>query len=184
MNWNTNTTRFSGGKQIISRGKNWGSLVYGDNKPFDPSPFLYFDKVVLWGFHHFSDKLPTGSVLVWVKRYDNGFGSFLSDADLAWMKGGNGVYCFRDTSLQGASDNKLHPTQKPLPLLKWCLEKAKTKQNDLILDPFMGSGTTGVACVQLGRRFIGIEIAPSYFEIAKKRIQDAQRQIRMPLIGV
>jgi len=50
-----------------------------------------------------------------------------------------------------------------------------------VLDPFMGSGTTGVACVQTGRKFIGIEIDPGYFEIAKKRISEAQLQIRMPL---
>jgi len=50
-----------------------------------------------------------------------------------------------------------------------------------ILDPFMGSGTTGVACVQTGRRFIGCEIDPTYFEIAKRRIADAQAQMRMPL---
>lgn len=52
---------------------------------------------------------------------------------------------------------------------------------DLVIDPFMGSGTTGVACVQMGRKFIGIEIDPGYFEIACKRIEAAQRQTRMDL---
>lgn len=67
-----------------------------------------------------------------------------------------------------------HPTQKPVALMKWCLgflPNAKT-----ILDPFMGSGTTGVACVKTGRSFIGIEKDPEYFEIACKRIRDAYAQ--------
>ena len=71
---------------------------------------------------------------------------------------------------------RLHPNQKPLALVaKYIL--ASTDPGDLILDPFMGSGTTGVACVQTGRRFIGCEISPEYFAIAKKRIAAAQREV-------
>jgi DNA modification methylase len=65
-----------------------------------------------------------------------------------------------------------HPTQKPLSLMRQLVEKTK----GTILDPFMGSGTTGVAAVSLGRKFIGIEIEPTYFEIACKRISDATKQ--------
>jgi DNA modification methylase len=68
-----------------------------------------------------------------------------------------------------------HPTQKPLSLMK---NIVGLTQGD-ILDPFMGSGTTGVACMNLGRRFIGVEIEPRYFEIACERIENAQRQLRM-----
>ena len=67
-----------------------------------------------------------------------------------------------------------HPTQKPLKLMRWCLEFIPDAK--LILDPFMGGGTTGVAAVQIGRDFIGIEREPKYFDIACKRIEDAQRQ--------
>jgi site-specific DNA-methyltransferase (adenine-specific)/modification methylase len=67
-----------------------------------------------------------------------------------------------------------HPTQKPLRLMKWCLTFVGDAQT--ILDPFMGSGTTGVAAVQMGRKFIGIEREEKYFQIACKRIEDAQRQ--------
>ena len=70
-----------------------------------------------------------------------------------------------------------HPTQKPLRLMEWCLSfvpEAKT-----ILDPFMGSGTTGVACMNMGCQFIGIEREPKYFDIACRRIEDAQRQGRL-----
>lgn len=69
-----------------------------------------------------------------------------------------------------------HPTQKPLRLMEWCLSFTPI---GLILDPFMGSGTTGVACMNLGRKFIGIEIDRRYFDIACERIENAQRQGRL-----
>jgi len=74
----------------------------------------------------------------------------------------------------GCNEFAGHPTQKPVALMQWCLgliPKALT-----ILDPFMGSGTTGVACANLGRKFIGIEIEPKYFDIACKRIEIAYSQ--------
>ena len=70
-----------------------------------------------------------------------------------------------------------HPTQKPIALMEWCL--SLVPRAGLILDPYMGSGTTGVACANLGRSFIGIEREPKYFDIACRRIDDAQRQHRM-----
>jgi site-specific DNA-methyltransferase (adenine-specific) len=66
-----------------------------------------------------------------------------------------------------------HPSVKPLAIIKDIVSKS----GDTILDPFMGSGTTGVACVQTGRNFIGIEIDEGYFKIAEKRIRDAQQQM-------
>ena len=75
-------------------------------------------------------------------------------------------------------ENGLHPTQKPISLMKWCIEIAKAKT---ILDPFMGSGSTGVAAAQLGCDFTGIEISPKYFAIAEKRIAEAQQQMIMEL---
>ena len=73
-----------------------------------------------------------------------------------------------------------HKSQKPIYLMRMIINKY-TKEGDTILDPFMGSGTTGVACVQTGRNFIGIEINPTYFAIAEKRIAEAQLQLRLPL---
>ena len=78
---------------------------------------------------------------------------------------------YRPMNMDGG---KVHPTQKPLALMKWCLgfiPDAKT-----ILDPFMGSGTTLVACVQMGRAGTGIEKDPEYFEIACRRVEEAYRQ--------
>jgi DNA modification methylase len=112
---------------------------------------------------------------VWVKRSDGAFGTFLSDAEVAWQKGGHGVYCFRDVRSPGV-DVGLHPTQKPLELMRWCIQRAKTLPGALVLDPFCGTGTTGVACMLEGRRFIGIEREAKYVAIAKRRIADAAAQ--------
>ncbi len=65
-----------------------------------------------------------------------------------------------------------HPTQKPVALMEYMV-KTYSDAGDTVLDPFMGSGTTGVACVKTGRKFIGIEKEPKYFEIAKRRITEA-----------
>jgi site-specific DNA-methyltransferase (adenine-specific)/modification methylase len=178
---NTDNRRFSGGNvaSVAKRGNNIGSAegrpIYGDNEPFDPSFLLrlHGDKII-WGWNNYPDKLPRGACLIWIKRNDDAFGSFLSDAELAWMSKGHGVYCRRDLSNAAIANERVHPTQKPVPLMKWCL--GFVPKADTILDPFMGSGTTGVAAVQMGRSFIGIEREPKYFDIACKRIEDAQRQ--------
>ncbi len=73
-----------------------------------------------------------------------------------------------------------HPSPKPIEYMRKLIERV-TSPGDTVLDPFMGSGTTGVACVQLGRSFIGCEIDPGYFAIAEKRIKQAQLQMLLPL---
>ena len=75
---------------------------------------------------------------------------------------------------------RVHPTQKPVALYEYLIN-TYTNPGDTVADISMGSGTTGVACVQTGRNFIGIEIEPKYFEIAEKRIAEAQLQMRMPI---
>lgn len=172
MNNNTDSSRFSGGTEgHIAKSGNGGKFkgpIVGDDKPFDPSPFLNFHDVILFGSNHFSQRLPVGSTLVWIKRLDGAFGSFLSDAEIAWKKGGHGVYCFRDITLMSETRDRHHPNQKPLSLIKWCIEQSKTQGR--ILDPFMGSGTTLRAAKDLGRKAIGIEIEEKYCEIAAKRL--------------
>jgi len=88
------------------------------------------------------------------------------------------VDVFYTNGMITAMNNKgiAHPTPKDLRMVRWLVENS---QAQTILDPFMGSGTTGVACVQTGRNFIGIEIEPKYFEIAEKRIKEAQLQLRL-----
>jgi site-specific DNA-methyltransferase (adenine-specific)/modification methylase len=131
---------------------------------------------VLWGGNYFADVLPRGGRwLFWDKL--NTMPTF-SDGEIAW------------TNLPGVSVKKVtqpnqgmcslvdgervHPTQKPEKVMRWCLSFLPDAET--ILDPFMGSGTTGVAAVQMGRDFIGIEREPKYFDIACRRIEDAQRQ--------
>ena len=181
MDWDTNLQRFTGGESghrsaTSGRGRDYGKGIEGDDKPFDPAPWLAYPKCVLWGMHHFAGRLPVGTVLTWIKRHDEAFGSFLSDAELAWMKGGHGVYCRRDLSLNGETLTRIHPTQKPVPLMAWCMDKAKVPEGATVLDPYMGSGSTIIAAIRTGRRAIGIELDPAHFEAAKVRITNELAQ--------
>jgi len=179
MNLNTDNSRFSGGssgnmaKRGNGIGTGGGNPIFGDDKAFNPAPFLLGSEQIFWGWNHFPDALPRGACLVWVKRNDSAFGSFLSDAETAWHSKGCGVYLFKDLSNNAIALDRDHPTQKPLSLMLWCVRKTK---GQTILDPFMGSGTTGVAAIQLGRKFIGIEREPKYFDIACRRIEQAAKQ--------
>lgn len=176
MAWDGKVTRGKNGTDKTGPTKHHGKTILHDNEPFDPAPWVNFDRVILWGSNHFGCRLPVGTTLVWLKRYDEGFGSFLSDAEVAWMKGGHGVYCKRDVSLQGESKERVHPTQKPVPLMSWCLDLVKVPQSATVLDPYMGSGTTGIACIRTGRKFIGVEKDPEHFATACKRIEQELSQ--------
>jgi len=176
MNWTGKVTRGKNGTGRAGKTRSYNTKIINDAKPFDPSWLLSIGKTqIIFGFNHYPDKLVKGSALVWVKRYDGGFGSFLSDAEIAYLSTGHGVYCFRDLSKQADSKNIVHPTQKPVPLMEWCIGHLPDTA-ETILDPFMGSGTTLVACAKLGRKGIGIELDPDYFEIACKRVQAAYDQ--------
>lgn len=183
MNYKCDSTRFSGGPNSNRHkyrylGRKWPRIA-NDDKPFDPSPWLAWKKVVLFGSNHFGSRLPVGTTLVWIKRNESAYGSFLSDAELAWMKGGHGVYCFKDMSYQ-ARNQRYHPTVKPIPMMRWCIQKLKLKPGATILDPFCGSGSTGVAAIREGFNFIGIELNPEYAEIATRRIE--HERSRAPLL--
>lgn len=152
-------------------------IIHGDDQPFDPKPFLGYSQVVLFGANHFADKLPPSAKwLVWDKR-DGMAPNNNSDCELAWVKSGGSARLIRHmwNGMLKASekeDQRVHPTQKPIAVMEWVLNQT-TVYSDLVLDPYLGSGTTGVACVNLGRKFIGIEIDERYFDIACRRIQDA-----------
>lgn len=123
---------------------------------------------VIWGGNYF-DLPPTRCVLVWDKVND---GRDFADLEMAWTDIDSVARIFRMRPMN-MDGGKLHPTQKPVELMKWCIEKTDAKS---VCDPFMGSGTTGVACAKLGRKFVGIEIEPKYFDIACRRIEDAYKQ--------
>ena len=107
-----------------------------------------------------------------------------SDCELIWTNRNAATRIIRHRwmgAMKASEHNKkrVHPTQKPVELILSIIKMLKIKGT--ILDPFMGSGTTGVACVQTGCNFIGIEIDPDYYAIAEKRIKEAQLQMRLPL---
>jgi site-specific DNA-methyltransferase (adenine-specific) len=77
-----------------------------------------------------------------------------------------------------AAEKNGHPCPKPIGQMMWLVNRVSLP-DEVVLDPFMGSGTTGVACMNLGRKFIGIEIEPKYFDIACRRIEQAQAQMRL-----
>lgn len=130
---------------------------------------------IIWGGNYFADLLPPGMQwLVWDKGQRN---FSLADCELAWSSQYKAARVFTYSRSKAKQDGKEHPTQKPIALMKWCIDLLPNPQT--ILDPFMGSGTTGVAAVQMGRKFIGIERDDKYFEIACRRIDNAQRQADM-----
>ncbi len=180
MGWNTDSRRYTlaTNRSRYGQGRSdWGE-VKGDDQEFDPSPWLTLPKVILWGSNHYAAKLPVGTSLVWIKKEGHLFGSFLSDAEIGWMKGGHGVYCFQKNfpppcRIQEGNGTTAHPTQKPIALMRWCIERLNLPPNSLILDPYMGSGSTGVAALKMGHRFIGIEIDPGYFRVAQRRLAAA-----------
>ncbi len=120
---------------------------------------------VIWGGNYF-DLPKSRGWFVWNKPERN---FTLAEAELCWTN--------RDTVIRvydcNRSDaNRRHPTQKPIKLMRWCLDKFSDCR--LILDPFAGSGTTLVAAKQLGRKYIGIEISPEYCKTAEDRLRQEE----------
>lgn len=126
---------------------------------------------IIWGGNYFADLLPASKGWLY---WDKLMGGDFADGELAWTSLDRALRKFTRCN---KDHGKEHPTQKPVALLEWCL--GFLPDAAAILDPFMGSGTTGVACAKLGRRFIGIEIEPRYFDIACRRIEEAYRQPRL-----
>lgn len=156
--------------------RNWTNrrheAIKGFDTPFDPSPWLGYRYVILWGANHYADKLPPSAAwLVWDKR-DGTATNNLSDCELAWTNIGGSARLFHHMWNGLCRDSEigkhLHPTQKPVTLMRWCL--LRVPDANLILDPFMGSGTTLRAAKDLGRKAIGIEIEERYCEIAVQRL--------------
>lgn len=154
--------------------------IENDDKPFDPTPILSFPFVVLWGANNYADRLPIGGWIVWDKRLSEAADKILgSPFELAW--------CSRRTLfkivrvLHGGAKNadaprgevanqkRYHPTQKPVRVMQACCDLAP--RNAVIVDPYVGSGSTLLACLRTGRRGIGIEISPEYCEIAADRLR-------------
>jgi site-specific DNA-methyltransferase (adenine-specific) len=153
--------------------------IEGDDQAFDPAPLLAVcGECILWGGNHFADRLPASSSwLIWDKRASSGHSNDFADCEIAWTNLDSVARVFRHhwDGMMKASERgipRVHPTQKPL--MTWCVRMVRL--GAAVIDPFMGSGTTGVACAREGRRFIGIEIDEAYFDIACERIRKAYAQ--------
>jgi DNA modification methylase len=144
-----------------------------DNNPADVGPIIALNvPTIIWGGNYFNVP-PSPCWLVWDKE-TQGITTF-ADCELAWTNRTKAVRMIRHLwsgPYMREKEARNHPTQKPLRVMRWCLEFVDGD----VLDPFMGSGTTGVACAQLGRKFTGIEIERKYFDIACERIERAYAQ--------
>jgi DNA modification methylase len=151
------------------RGATW------DNSTSEALPDILrlCDDVIVWGGNYYPLP-PVRGWLIWDKIVRN-FSS--GHVEMAWTTLDQPTRAFNYAHGELASEGKHHPTQKPLPLMEWCLNFLPDART--ILDPFMGSGTTGVAALKLGRKFIGIELEPKYFDIACRRIEEAWKQPRL-----
>ncbi len=134
---------------------------------------------ILWGGNYFADYLPaTGRWLWWDKCQTM---PSYGDGELAWTNFNQTTpkkFVYANNKIFADRVERHHPTQKPIQLIEWCLNLAP-KTTSTVADPFMGSGTTGVACANMGKTFYGIERERKYFDIACRRIEDAQRQARL-----
>jgi DNA modification methylase len=134
--------------------------------------------VIIWGGQYFADLLPARGKWLWWDKCQT-MPSY-GDGELAWTTLPGDApkkFVYSNNGLMAKEKNRVHPTQKPVALMEWCLSFLPDAR--LILDPFMGSGTTGVACVRTGRAFIGIERDPEYFDIACQRIADEVSRPRL-----
>ena len=170
-------------KHVFSHRRNL-TPVANDEKPFDPSPWLQFKRLVLWGANCYADRLPVNPAwLCWDKVTQNGMKLRIGEMELAWARPLARPQVFRHlwSGAYRASEqgDYFHPTQKPIDLMAWCMSRVGAPIGCTIFDPYMGSGTTGVACVRTDRRFIGVELDESHFATAIKRIKRELAQPRL-----
>ena len=164
---------------LLAVSKDYGNASWDNERitGFVPHVLRVAKHAIIFGGNYYADLLPPSSCwLVWDK--DNGATDF-ADCELAWTNFPTAVRRFKwrwQGMLQedmGRKEERVHPTQKPVALMEWILTKY-TSEGDTVLDCFMGSCSTGVACVRLNRNFIGMEIDPHWFEVAQMRIKEAQ----------
>lgn len=151
--------------------------LYGDAEPFDPRWLLDIGAArIIWGANHFASKLPDqGGWLVWDKLRGDDLDQ--ATCELAWTDCVKGVRRFvhlwdgmRRASEQGTR-KLVHPTQKPVALMAWCMSLRWTKDYTDIIDPYMGSGPVMRAAKDLEKRAIGIEIVEEYCKRAVERLR-------------
>ena len=166
-------TNYKGrGRSVLAECKDYREVM-GDDVQFDPQWILSLDvPTILWGGNYFADKLPPMSGwLIWDKMRPHTLDQ--ATAEMAWTNCVKGARMFRymwNGMLRDGDDVLVHPTQKPIALMRWCLSLKWTENLQTIFDPYMGSGTTLRAAKDLGRKAIGIELDEGYCEIAANRM--------------
>jgi len=165
--------------------------IIGDDVDFDPSWMIEYCKqdmkskngakmqIVLCGANYFSQRIPrAGSWICWDKSCGGGGATTFTDGEFVWMNRRNARCIYRHLWMgctkagEACGKKRLgHPSEKPVELMMWLIETARIAIDKLICDPYMGTGTTGEACLRNGRRFVGMELDREYFEIAKERLQ-------------
>lgn len=182
-NHNTN-----GNRGFLRKDGNFSS-IHGDDAPFDPSPWMRFEFVCMFGAQFFADRLPASrGWLVWDKLAGKSPCS-QSDCELAWTNSDRPVRMFTHLwrgIMRAGEENvsrsrKLHPHQKPVALIMWAIEQMKIPKDRTVVDPYMGSGTVGVACMRLGYRYIGVEIDRAHYETARDRLKREAAQRRLTI---
>lgn len=148
--------------------------IHGDDKPFDPTHLIGLaDHHILFGANYYADKLKiSSSWIVWLKKHEEWNRSMFADCELAWSDLGIPARVYSTIWFglikEGEHDKRIHPTQKPVKLLANLINDF-TKQNNKIMDPYLGSGSTLIACEQTGRICYGCEIDPHYCDVVIKR---------------
>lgn len=171
-------------KGLSMTDRNW-KQIDGEAEAFDPRAMLCAPIVLLWGANHYADKLPSSKRwLIWDKR-DGTPSDNQSDAELAWCNVGGSVRMHRqlwrgvaragEENIASAGE-KLHPHQKPVHLMAWCLDQAGVKPGMTVCDPYAGSASTLVACLRRGIKSIGIESDADHFKTAVERLEREMAQ--------
>lgn len=154
-----------------TRTNKWKEM-YKNDEPFNPTFLLPLGNLILWGANCYASRLPDSKTwLAWIKTYTDGRKGQGGDVDFAWTncvgRSRSFYYLWAGYYRDGEVGRYLHPTQKPEALIEWCLSLVPNA--NLILDPFLGSGTTAYCAKKLNRKCIGIEIEERYCEISAKR---------------
>ena len=155
---------------------NWDSKI--PNKEVFDEMLRVSKKVIIFGANYFAHLLPPSKCWIfWDKKGDVAFKNPFADGELIYTnftKPVKKIVFKQQGFITDSKDKRVHPTQKPSELMQILIENY-TNENDIILDCFMGSGSTGVACMNTNRRFIGIELQENYFNMAKQRIEEAYK---------
>jgi len=174
---------FKAKRRNLHSGGTWAAKeIYQDVDWDDEAPDLTFllersVPTIVFGGNYFAGLPPSRKWIVWDKNLPN---KSFAEAELAWCSFDGNVRIIRYMSewnkgfvSNGTRGTKVHPTQKPLTVMRFCIGELPKDCGNVIFDPYMGSGSTGVSAVQMGRAFIGVERNRKYFATAVKRIEKA-----------